>query len=287
MKKRWFWNGMFFASGALLCGACVWLMPRSEGSVQFVRHDPGQSKVELPAPIQADLDHIDPALEGKRIQITGKLTWPNTVRDPLTGMAHPGQMERRVEVYGWTRRASCGLEGAPSYDKLDWVTHPRLAPADVGREDILDEPPEDMNWNDRKIATRPFENASFSSGDFQVGAYRISPWTFPIKQPLIELGKLGEKALPPELLERFPEAEVQDYFVYLHGHHAPPRYGDVRISYAGPEEIPNTTFVITGYQKDDQITYGVPLEELVELRMDDPDYDLFNVTVEPIATSKH
>jgi hypothetical protein len=288
MKKKVL-LGMAVASAFMFAAPCVlgatiytWLTPDFDREVVLVKHDPGATKVALPPAIKAPLNHIDPSLEGKRIQITGKLAWPGTARDPLTGMAHPGELERSVEVFGWKARKACGHPAAPTHYFLDWQTHP-IAPKHVDPERVRGALPEDAVL-EGEAPTAPFGGERFSAGDFQVGAYRIAPWQFMLRSPWLSMDDLGARPLPPEFIERFPEAEIHEDAIYLQGYRETPRHGDVRIKYVGPESIPTHAFTITGYQRGDAIEHGIPLEDFNKLTFDDPDRDLYDVTVAP-ATS--
>ena len=220
--------------------------------------------------IEAPLDRIDPALEGKRVIVKGTIVPPSPVVDEETGMMHMGSFRREVEVFAWSRLRR------PSQNRryaVFWTTSP-IPPRKIDPEKTTSVAP--LTDDPLKL---PFKSKSFwQQQHYTIGAYKISPSHFDRKNNKpksafrnnrtrrLDLSQLQKNE---RLLEDFPDAEFRENVLYLYGYRQRPRYGDIRITYTGKRAPHVGPSIVEGYQKGDMLDHGKPFESDFKLRRDE------------------
>lgn len=256
--------------------------------------------VELTPAVDAPFDHVDPRHEGQKIRVRGRLDHIGALKDPLTGLSVEDSLglSRTIQVYAWkrSRRKSClrlpdgsYAPQVPRYD-IGWTSTP-VDPVTFDTSEIAREQrytPEELSFEAPEFPADPEYSASPARVRF--GAYNIEEYNFSPPRNHCDPSRVLQRAfkhmraedLEPTLLARFPEAEIVDGFIYLHGYRARPELGHMRIVYRVSSCVHPGVFTVEGYQRGEEIWPGISSEEHVEMmERDDPRYEDFGVDIIP------
>jgi Transmembrane protein 43 len=180
--------------------------------------------------LRVSADRVDPANEGRRLGVTGKLQIGTPVRDPQLGIsADAAVLFRDVTMFQW--REHCD-GSACSYEK-GWLRQPidshkfRVA---AGHEN----PP------------LPFADARFAASEIRLGAFTVDPDL--VAMPLAAVDYPVHAAeLPPNLAATFHEANG----TLLTGGDGAPTVGAMHVAY---RIVPLQTLSLTGVQRGAKLT---------------------------------
>ena len=174
---------------------------------------------------------VDPASEGKRVTVSGKLMVPSTVRDPELGLSVDAiVLLRNVEMYQW--REQCA--GSDCKYDTEWSSTPIDSSkfhTPAGHE------------NPRF----PFSSARFATGPVRLAGYIVDPDVIAAQaQP--EKYPVHKDTLPPNLAASFREADGELVTGEDMNH---PKVGALRVSY---RIIPARTTSLTGVQHGQRLS---------------------------------
>ncbi|HSE12639.1 MAG TPA: TMEM43 family protein [Rudaea sp.] len=217
------------AAAILILGVIAgagWFGYRHLDRVNQQVHDSGQQKI----PVKISSERVDPANEGLRVQLGGRLEAGANARDSELGIsARAALLSRKVEMYQWREHcagATCDYE--PVWSSLPMDSHNFRQPH--GHEN----PP--MRLVD----------ANFAGADLRLGAFTIDPALVAAQVALVD-HPVHAAELPPNLAASF--AEVGG--VLYAGGNSQPRVGEVRVSY---RIAPLGNVVLTGVQRGSRLT---------------------------------
>jgi hypothetical protein len=164
-----------------------------------------------PPTVKVSADRVDPANEGRHIQVSGRLTAESTARDAEMGIAAGAAvLFRKVEMFQWRERC----EGAVcAYDAI-WSAQP-LDSHGFRQAQGHENPP-------MRLADAHFAGADIKLGSFVVDAEIVAAQIAPVDHPV------HSADLPPNLAASFADANGA---LYAGGDAAHPRVGEVRVSY--------------------------------------------------------
>ena len=184
------------------------------------------------APAAVSAGRVDPADEGRRVRVAGKLHFAHGARDPQLGIAaNAAILFRDVAIFQWHEHCE---GGACRYD-MAWSS----APVDSRR---FREPAGHEN------PPAPFASARFDAPGLQVGAYAVDADLL-AAQLRTEPLAVSTQALPPNLAAVFHDGAGGVLFAGDDAAH--PRLGAIRISYriVAPGEV-----ALSGVQRGDRLT---------------------------------
>lgn len=152
----------------------------------------------------------NPAQEGRKVRLNGKLEITKPPRDAQLGVAAPAAvLLRHVEMFQW--QESCDAKGC-RYEK-GWSG--AVVDSHKFREPAEHENPQ-----------APFSDAKFSAGSAKLGGLDIDPDVLAQLAPADFSVRAAD--LPPNLAASF---RVQDGVLYAGGDPAHPAIGELRVSY--------------------------------------------------------
>lgn len=162
--------------------------------------------------IKASAERVDPANEGRRVQVSGRLAAASAARDAEMGVAaNAAVLLRKVEMFQWRERcegaAACTYETAWSSQPIDSHGFRQAQ----GHEN----PP--MRLTD----------AHFAGADLKLGAFSPDA-TLVAAQVGLADHPVHAADLPPNLAATFADANGA---LYAGGDPSHPRVGEVRVSY--------------------------------------------------------
>ena len=181
------------------------------------------------APVAAD--HVDPANQGRKVSVTGKLEIGKPAHDPQLGVgADAAMLFRDVTMLQWREHcdgSACRYETALSRQPID--SHKfRVA---AGHEN----PP------------FPFADARFAASEIRLGAFIVDPELVAASAAAVAY-PVRAAALPPNLAATFREVNG----VLLTGSDArPPVVGEVRVSF---RIMPLGVVSLTGVQREARLS---------------------------------
>jgi hypothetical protein len=178
------------------------------------------------AVVEAAADHVDPANEGRRVRLAGKLEAGSPARDEQLGVSTGAALLlREVEMYQWRERCS---GGDCSYEMV-WSRQPvdsrRFRHAE-GHEN----PPQ-------RLLDARFASDSIRLGAFAVGADLVAAQAKAVELPV----RVAD--LTPNLAASFSDANGM---LYAGGDPAQPKVGEVRVSY---RSVPPGNVELSGVQR--------------------------------------
>jgi hypothetical protein len=165
-----------------------------------------------PVPIKVSADRVDPANEGRHVQVTGRLTASSVARDADMDIeAKAAVLLRKVEMFQWHERcehgAACSYETAWSSQRID--------------SSGFREPQGHENPPMRLV------DAHFAGDDLKLGAFAADPALVAAQVALAD-HPVHAADLPPNLAATFADA---DGALYAGGDASHPRVGEVKVSY--------------------------------------------------------
>ena len=185
-----------------------------------------------PAPIRASADRIDPANEGRPVQVTGRLTASSVARDADMGIeAKAAVLLRKVEMFQLRERCEHGA--ACTYETA-WASQRNESSA-------FREPQGHENPPMRLV------DAHFAGADLKLGAYAVDPGLVAAQVALAD-HPVRAADLPPNLAATFADA---DGALYAGGDASHPRVGEVKVSY---RIAPLGEAVLRGVQHGNRLT---------------------------------
>lgn len=215
--------GVVAALVVLAAAALAWQLQRAR--------DRGPAHVE-----PVDVAQIDPANEGRRVSLRGRIEVAQPPHDTELGIQAVDAIAliRDVEMLQW--REDCSAE--PCSYRLDWATQPI-------RSDAFREPRGHAN-----PASMPFATARFDARELKLGAYRIDPGlaaadiaeaAYPVRTEM----------LPPNLAASLRECDG----ALCSGDAATPAAGDLRVRY---RVVPAGERSLVGVQRGDRLDSDAP-----------------------------
>lgn len=185
-----------------------------------------QPAVPRPEVANVPADRVDPAQDGRRVRVNGKLSAGKSAHDTQLGVtADAPVLFRHVEMYQWREhceRGDCRYENTWS-----------ALPIDSGKFQVAaghENPPV------------PFADAYFG-GDIHLGAFAVDIDLAAAQVPAVDF-PVHAAALPPNLAATFREI---DGALYAGGDPAKPQVGELRVTY---RIVPPGTLVnLTGVQR--------------------------------------
>jgi len=179
----------------------------------------------------AEQPPVDPASEGKRVTVSGKLSTPSAVRDPDLGLSVDAiVLLRNVEMYQWREQCAgsdCKYDAAWSSTPVDSSKFKTSA----GHE------------NPRF----PFTSARFATGPVRIAGYIVDPDLIAEQVPP-EKYPVHTASLPPNLAVTFHEADGELVTADDANH---PKVGALRVSY---RVVPARTASLTGVQHGQRLS---------------------------------
>ena len=184
------------------------------------------------APVKVSADRVDPANEGRHVQVTGRLTAGSVARDTDMDIeAKAAVLLRKVEMFQWHERcehgAACIYETAWSSQRIDSTG--------------FREPQGHENPPMRLV------DAHFAGADLKLGAFAADP-ALVAAQVALSDHPVRAADLPPNLAATFAEA---DGALYAGGDASHPRVGEVKVSY---RIAPLGEAVLRGVQHGNRLT---------------------------------
>jgi hypothetical protein len=184
-----------------------------------------------PAQPSATQPPVDPASEGRRITVSGKLSSPSAARDDQLGLSVDAIiLLRNVEMYQWREEcagADCKYDTAWSSTPVDSSKFRTQA----GHEN----------------SHFPFSSARFATGPARIGGYLVDPDLL-AEQVQPEKYPVRVADLPPNLAVTFHDA---DGALVTGDDTAHPKPGALRVSY---RVIPSRTMSLTGVQHGQRLS---------------------------------
>jgi hypothetical protein len=184
------------------------------------------------APIKVSADRVDPANEGRHVQVTGRLTASSAARDgDMDIAAKAAVLLRKVEMFQWHERcehgAACTYETAWSLQRIE--------------SSAFREPQGHENPPMRLV------DAYFSGADLRLGAFTVGPELVAAQVALAD-HPVHAADLPPNLAATFADANGA---LYAGGDASHPRVGEVKVSY---RIAPLGEAVLRGVQHGNRLT---------------------------------
>lgn len=184
-----------------------------------------------PAATTAEQPPVDPASEGKRVTVSGKLTTPSAVRDPELSLSVDAiVLLRNVEMYQWREQCAgsdCKYDAAWSSAPVDSTKFRTPAGHDNPRF--------------------PFTSARFATGPVRIAGYIVDPDLI-AEQVQPEKYPVHAANLPPNLAVTFHETDGELVTADDMSH---PKIGALRVSY---RVIPARTASLTGVQHGQRLS---------------------------------
>jgi Transmembrane protein 43 len=191
-------------------------------------------RVNNPQPQPANVETkstVDPAAEGRRVTVSGKLSAPSAVRDEQLGLSvDTVVLLRNVEMYQW--REECAGSDC-KYDTV-WSS----TPIDASK---FHTPAGHENPH------FPLSSARFATGPVHLGGYQIDPDLL-VQQIQPEKYAVHASDLPPNLGVTFREA---DGVLFTGDDLAHPKVGALRVSYRA---LPSHAVSLTGVQHGQRLS---------------------------------
>jgi hypothetical protein len=189
----------------LVAGVAGWANRSRIAGYFAARGGSGATVIEVAA------DHVDPANEGRRIRLAGKLEVGTPARDEQLGVsAKAALLLREVEMYQWRERCSgedCSYETVWSRQPLDSRRFRRAEGHENPPQRLLD--------------------ARFAGDGIRIGAFAVGADLVAAQATAAEL-PVRAADLAPNLAATFSDANG---VLYAGGDPAHPKVGEVRVSY--------------------------------------------------------
>jgi hypothetical protein len=184
------------------------------------------------APIKVSAERVDPANEGRRVQVSGRLAVGSAPRDADMDIdVNAAVLVRKVEMFQWRERcehgAACTYETAWSSQRID--------------SSGFREPQGHENPPMRLV------DAHFAGADLKLGAFAADPELVAAQVPLAD-HPVHSADLPPNLAATFADANGA---LYAGGDASHPRVGEVKVSY---RIAPLGEAVLRGVQHGNRLT---------------------------------
>ena len=204
-------------------GVVVWYGVNQMGWHLKDRHDQPAAIAEQPP--------VDPASEGKRVTVSGKLTTPSAVRDPDLGLSVDAiVLLRNVEMYQW--REQCA--GSDCKYDAEWSS----TPIDSSKFHTA---------AGHENPHFPFTSARFATGPVRVAGYIVDPDLI-AEQVKSEKYPVRKDSLPPNLAATFREADGELVTAEDSSH---PKVGALRVSF---RIVPARTTSLAGVQHGQRLS---------------------------------
>ncbi len=178
------------------------------------------------AVVDAAADHVDPANEGNRIRLAGKLETGAPVHDEQLGIsARAAVLLRKVEMYQWREHCSgeeCSYETVWSQQPIDSSRFRRGEGHENPTQRLLD--------------------ARFVSDNMRLGVFSVAADLVATQARAVDL-PVHAADLTPNLAATFNEANG---VLYAGGDAEHPKVGEVRVSY---RIVPPGNVELTGVQR--------------------------------------
>ena len=185
-----------------------------------------------PAPVEVSADRVDPANEGRPVQLSGRLTAGSAARDADMDIdARAAVLVRKVEMFQWRERCEHGA--ACTYEAA-WSSQ-RIESSGFREPQGHENPPMRL------------EGAHFAGADLKLGAFAADPGLVAAQVVLVEY-PVRAADLPPNLAATFADANGA---LYAGGDVSHPRVGEVRVSY---RIAPLGEAVLRGVQHGNRLT---------------------------------
>jgi len=210
----------------ILFGALALIALAAAGWFGYRYFDRQQSSVKVSA------DRVDPANEGRHVQVTGRLTASSVARDAdMDVEAKAAVLLRKVEMFQWHERcehgAACTYETAWSSQRIE--------------SSGFREPQGHENPPMRLV------DARFAGADLKLGAFAADPELVAAQVALAD-HPVHAADLPPNLAATFADANGA---LYAGGDASQPRVGEVKVSY---RIAPLGEAVLRGVQHGNRLT---------------------------------
>jgi hypothetical protein len=184
-----------------------------------------------PALFKVSAERIDPANEGRHVQVGGLLTAGSAARDPdMDISAGAAVLLRKVEMFQWRERcehgAACTYETTWSSQRID--------------SSGFREPQGHENPPMRLV------DAHFAPGDLKLGAFAVDAEVVAAQAALADR-PVHAADLPPNLAATFADANGA---LYAGGDASHPRVGEVKVSY---RIAPLREVVLRGVQRGNRL----------------------------------
>ena len=198
----------------ILFGALALIALAAAGWFGYRHFDRQQPAVKVSA------DRVDPANEGRHVQVTGRLTASSVSRDADMDIeAKAAVLLRKVEMFQWHERCEHGT--ACTYETA-WSSQ-RIESSGFRQPQGHENPP-------MRLVDAHFAASDIKLGAFVVDGAIVAGQVAPIDHPV------HAADLPPNLAATFADSNGA---LYAGGDASNPRVGEVRISYriALPGEV--------------------------------------------------
>jgi len=210
----------------ILFGALALIALAAAGWFGYRHFDRQQPAVKVSA------DRVDPANEGRHVQVTGRLTASSVARDAdMDVEAKAAVLLRKVEMFQWHERcehgAACTYETAWSSQRIE--------------SSGFREPQGHENPPMRLV------DARFAGADLKLGAFAADPELVAAQVALAD-HPVHAADLPPNLAATFADANGA---LYAGGDASQPRVGEVKVSY---RIAPLGEAVLRGVQHGNRLT---------------------------------
>ena len=210
----------------ILLGALALIALAAAGWFGYRYFDRQQASVKVSA------DRVDPANEGRHVQVTGRLTASSVARDAdMDVEAKAAVLLRKVEMFQWHERcehgAACTYETAWSSQRIE--------------SSGFREPQGHENPPMRLV------DARFAGADLKLGAFAADPELVAAQVALAD-HPVHAADLPPNLAATFADANGA---LYAGGDASQPRVGEVKVSY---RIAPLGEAVLRGVQHGNRLT---------------------------------
>ena|SRR5450432_97343 len=176
-------------------------------------------------------DHAEPAIESRKVTITGKLEISQPPRDPQFGIAVDAAiLLREVSMYQWRERCN---GGSCRYDTV-WSGRP--IDSRKFREPAGHENP-----------ALPIAEARFVAGEIRLDGLAVDPELAAAQLAAVDY-PVHATALPPNLAATFREIDGN---LYAGGDPSRPSVGELRVSY---RIVPTGAASLSGVQRGAKLT---------------------------------
>jgi len=210
----------------ILFGALALIALAAAGWFGYRHFDRQQPAVKVSA------DRVDPANEGRHVQVTGRLTASSVSRDADMDIeAKAAVLLRKVEMFQWHERCEHGT--ACTYETA-WSSQ-RIESSAFRVPQGHENPP--MRLVD----------AHFAGADLKLGAFAVDPELVAAQVALAD-HPVHAADLPPNLAATFADANGA---LYAGGDASQPRVGEVKVSY---RIAPLGEAVLRGVQHGNRLT---------------------------------
>jgi hypothetical protein len=208
--------------GALAAGASFLLQKR---------HESPAPNTTTGTPVLVSAEHVDPANEGRKVVVSGRVNAVKPARDPQLGISADAiALMRGVEMLQW--REKC-MDSRCDY-AMEWSGKP------IDSHTFRD--PE----GHANPAHFPFGSERFFAEDLRLGAFKVDPALIAAASEAVAF-PVRAAQLPPNLAATFRD---RDGALYASADAAHAVVGDLRVSY---RIVPGDTRRVTGIQRGDRL----------------------------------